>query len=330
MHINQLMRDEKIAILVVSETHLNNESHESVQELFERRLHIINSPDPIHPSNRNGVAVIINRAITNIYGLRTKEIVPGRALMIELNWHNEENLCILGVYAPTVKKENGPFWNELKDFFTRNPNIPKPHVVMGDMNVTEDTIDRLPPRRDFPQAVDAIDSFRVDLQLVDGWRETFPGTLSYTFKSTNTGSKSRLDRIYVPSNMMDRCFDWRIQKPTIETDHEMVTVRIASKASPDVGKGRWAMKPHLTKDAEEGRELQNKLEDLIEGITERTDEYNPQELTNIARKRAKIVIPKIDRDIREIETQIDTFSSRKDTYAPEKTQGLGMPSKEKQ
>jgi exonuclease III len=61
-HINQLMRDRKIGILALQETHLTQTDLESFKRKFGDKLIIINSSDRFSP-NAMGVAIIINRRI---------------------------------------------------------------------------------------------------------------------------------------------------------------------------------------------------------------------------------------------------------------------------
>ena len=49
-HVNKIMRNEKIAILLLQETHMNVECQNKVQMLFERRLNILCSEDPESPT----------------------------------------------------------------------------------------------------------------------------------------------------------------------------------------------------------------------------------------------------------------------------------------
>jgi len=49
-HINQIMRDKKIGILALQETHLTDELAEQMQALFSKRLKIIHTIDPDRPN----------------------------------------------------------------------------------------------------------------------------------------------------------------------------------------------------------------------------------------------------------------------------------------
>ncbi|KAJ3709882.1 hypothetical protein DFJ43DRAFT_983576, partial [Lentinula guzmanii] len=106
-----------------------------------------------------------------------------------------------------------------------------------------------------------------------------------------------------------------------KTDHRMVSVQFTCEEAPIVGHGRWSWPTHLTKDKEltkfiheEGLLLQTKIEEAqrsrILGNT--TQEDTPQSLwaafkkliTDFARKRAKIVVPKLQQKITDLERKM--------------------------
>jgi hypothetical protein len=61
---------------------------------------------------------------------------PGRALLLETNWHANQKLTILVVYAPNTPNENKDFWTELHNKWVTQ-NLPKPHIMLGDFNIVE-------------------------------------------------------------------------------------------------------------------------------------------------------------------------------------------------
>ncbi|KAJ7115511.1 hypothetical protein C8R43DRAFT_961103 [Mycena crocata] len=73
------MFDEKIGILVVGETHLSARQANEIREdpILGRRMDIYHSPNPDNPSKR-GIAVVLNREITNTRGVKTHYLIPGR------------------------------------------------------------------------------------------------------------------------------------------------------------------------------------------------------------------------------------------------------------
>ncbi|KIY53830.1 hypothetical protein FISHEDRAFT_54914 [Fistulina hepatica ATCC 64428] len=69
--------------------------------------------------------------------------------------------------------------------------------MLGDMNVVEDSLDRLPERRDNKEVVNALNELKRHFHLKDGWRSANPNERGYTYLQTAMGSQSRIDRIYV-------------------------------------------------------------------------------------------------------------------------------------
>ena len=192
-HINQIVRDEKIGILAVGEAHLNDERCNNIEQIFK----IIFSSLPNNP-NVAGIAIVLNKDITETQNIKTHEIIPGHALMIELFWHANEHISILAVYAPSQNmSENTNFWQNIQNFFERNRRIKKPQIMLGDFNMVEDIIDRIPMRHDPDATTNALDNLKLKLQVVDGWRQTYPTTTAFTFLRKYNGHQARLDRIYV-------------------------------------------------------------------------------------------------------------------------------------
>ena len=176
-HVNQVIRDKKISILMVQETHFTTERKNDIENLFGKRMKIYFSADPDNPTGKGGVAVVLNKHLINTQGAKVTEIVPGRAILVSVNWHKEEIINVLTVYAPNVTErdghENGSFWATLNAYFISNPRI-KVDILAGDFNVVEDAQDRVPARLDPPEATEALDILKQTLNLRDAWRDTFP------------------------------------------------------------------------------------------------------------------------------------------------------------
>ncbi|KAF5376294.1 hypothetical protein D9615_008538 [Tricholomella constricta] len=315
LHVNQLLRDKKIGILAVQETHLTEERRDELEKLFSKRMKIFISKDPDNPTGRAGIAIVLNKEITNITGAKMTEIVPGRAIMIQTNWHKAEKITILAIYAPVLTRanENAEFWKTIKEFFIEHPRI-KVDLLTGDFNVVEDMIDRLPVHNDPLEAVEELRELRNLLGLVDGWRTTHPTTKAYTFLQDATASQSRLDRIYTSPEILQSAREWMIEHSGVPgTDHKLVSVQVAHQNAPWIGKGRWSIPAHILKDKifiktmkSEGRKAiveAGRLKDT------RTAESNPQtvyaafksKIMQTARQRDKAIIPKIEKQLREFQ-----------------------------
>ena len=301
LHINQLVRDEKIAIMALQETHLNQEQTDSINNMFQDTLHVVASADPeMHTSK--GVALVINKRLLGVKDIDQYELLPGRALLVSIPWNPQNRINILNIYAPNDPTSNAALWESIHEGII---NLPQPDVILGDFNFVEDPLDRLPAHFDNPSIIDNWQSLKSHLSLTDGWRATFPGSLSYTFAQSarQGGHQSRIDRIYIQESMLQFSKEWEIGPSPIHTDHYMVSVRISKQNMPFIGKGRWTLNPSLLRDkeiisniAEESAKLRASL-DYYE--SHRTDHDNPQTAfksfkdTTVAilRNRAKKIIP---------------------------------------
>ncbi|KAK7000162.1 Endonuclease/exonuclease/phosphatase, partial [Favolaschia claudopus] len=325
-HIWQLVREERLGVLIVSESHLDDNHKADIDSLFGRAIRLEFTPDETAPSARAGLAFVLNKNMVKTQGVQTTEIVPGRAMILDMENVNGEELSILGVYAPNRPSDNAAFWRRIKAYYVANPRRKRPDLFGGDTNIVEDAIDRLPAHTDNKAAVDAFDELKTYLRLVDGWRETYPTTRAYTFLQPGAlgGSQSRIDRMYVKRDLFEDTFEWDIQTVGINTDHRMVTVRLTTEDAPTLGHGRWVWPAHIIRDKvltdfiqEQGLQLQEKLEQVArdEQTGQRNPNYNAQtlwakfktDIGNKARERARIVVPKIAEEIAKLQNQRDTL-----------------------
>ncbi|KAJ3971322.1 hypothetical protein EV361DRAFT_800304, partial [Lentinula raphanica] len=321
--IDAMIRTRKIGILVIGEAHLDSPRRDAIEEKYPDLKIFFTKLD--RTANAAGAAIALNRKLTNTAGIQTYEIVAGHALLLEMVYHQDHKLSILAIYAPNIDTTtNTAFWNNIRDFFTQHPNIRKPDLMLGDFNMVEEPLDRLPPHPDAASSTDALDDLKVDLQMEDGWRNTFPTRLEYTYTQTRTGYEprhSRLDRIYVKATAMEKTYDWKIEEPIIKTDHMMVSTCYTSEEAPEIGRGRWTMPTHLLYDKEvkefihsEGLRLNGEMLSL-DNQAEWDAQHNAQTLwkdfksrfINLSRQRAKIVIPKIEKNIADTQVKINSI-----------------------
>ncbi|KAJ7242182.1 Endonuclease/exonuclease/phosphatase, partial [Mycena haematopus] len=320
-HVNQFAKENKTGLLVVVESHLSAVRHANIQNLFGRRLEIIFSEDTETP-NAKGVAFVINKDLISTDNIRTWEIDPGRAMLIEIETHRDETLVVLGVYAPNIPSDNADFWKKVREFFEDNPTVPKPDMMAGDMNVVEEALDRLPCRNDPVPATTQLDLLLATLRLVDGWRKTYPTTRAYTYLqrlANGTVSHSRLDRIYIRRDRYAEAYDWQISTPGIPTDHKMVSVRLTQEAAPITGPGRWSSAKSCNGDKDLVKFIHDRGTETLAAVERavnwpvRDPESDPQILwatyqANIrekARERSKILIPKAEREIACLESDLE-------------------------
>ncbi|KAH7918186.1 DNase I-like protein, partial [Leucogyrophana mollusca] len=319
--IHQTVRDKKIGILCLQETHLMDPHEQQIDNLFSRRIKLINSQDPDRPGNSAGVAFVLNREITTPEDAIHTTIIPGRALAVSLKWHNDQTITILNVYAPNNPSEHQPFWERIRH--TCDTHNIHPDFLLGDFNLTEEAIDRAPARLDNEPARDALRDLRLQMNIQDGWRHTFPTDRSFTYCSNNN-TMSRLDRIYSTLNTTPHLSCWNMSQTSIPTDHKMVSVRYALSDAPLIGKGRWSWpigllndEPLLTAIEALGMPLQ---ESLSAPRTQRTARLNPQtlweefktQITDVAKKTAKAHLGRINRRIKQLQRDLTLTNNRQD------------------
>ena len=113
---------------------------------------------------------------------------PGRAIVVSIDWHRGQRLSILAVYAPNDHAKNREFWVNIRNTLERRADIPRPQVLMGDLNMVDSELDRFPAGLDNLLGADMSAEFRVLLtwlKLVDGWNiQTSFHNLFKVFHST--------------------------------------------------------------------------------------------------------------------------------------------------
>lgn len=311
--INQHMRSSRVGILAVQETHMTAEFADALAKIYGKTLHIIHSYDANRP-NAQGVAIVINKERTNYKGTTYHNLIPGRALLVKIPWHRNKTVTILNIYAPNDGRENARFWADLEERWAGDSTLPRPDIMLGDLNLVEEAIDRYPNHRDNEDATTALRSLRNALELSDGWRTANPESAEFTFPKRNEGSLSRIDRIYVTPETAKACDKWRIDRLCpIETDHHATTVNLTDPQMPYIGSGRWTLPLALLQDEKfiaQLDKLAKELANSMERVTRaRTEVENPQALLahfknaakSAAKARAREKMPMLKRTLEKLE-----------------------------
>ena len=290
--IHATMKKEKIAILAIQETHLDETSTQEIHRAFGKRLVIHNSQLEDNPRSSGGVAFVLNKEQIKTDQVKTFELIKGKAIAIKLTWTNNEEVTLINVYAPNRRSDHESFWEETCREWEAQAQG-HPDFVMGDFNVTEDPIDRSPAKHDSSTASRALRDFRLNMGIQDHWRHMYPKAREYTYRSVINGKpiKSRLDRIYINKEKARYTFDWSIAPSTVPTDHWLVTLKYAPKGAPYIGKGRWTWPLRTLKDKKvikeivnKGMILQQELDHLKQNPATRNDQTNPQTLWSSFKK----------------------------------------------
>ena len=159
--VNATMKKDKIAILAIQETHLDEPSLQAIHRAFGKRLRIINSQLENNPRASAGVAFALNKDLVETDNIKSYDLIRGRAIAVRLTWKNNEVTTLVNVYAPNRKNEHKNFWEKVLAEMTKH-NVPRPDFTLGDFNITEDAIDRMPPKLDNEGATCALREFRLE------------------------------------------------------------------------------------------------------------------------------------------------------------------------
>ena len=261
------MRTQKLGLLAVQETHLSDPLAEQVSSLFHRKMTVLNSPCPMNPTGSAGVTFVINKEILSTKNITFHVLIPGKAIYISLRWQRDTVIRLINVYAPNDLQNHPQFWTELERNWT-SLHLPHPDFMMGNFNITEDLLDRMPARPDSENTIVALRTCRHMLGVRNSWRQTSPTERAFTFTITSH-MMSRIDRICSREEIEDNLTDWAHDTPSIPSDHKMVSVRFALNSAPFIGKDRWSWPLGLLHNKElnkmiinMGQELQTKLDNL--------------------------------------------------------------------
>ncbi len=316
--IYRLMSEHRMGILLLQETHLTRERMAAIHKMFAKRIKIFYSENPEAPTQRDGVAVVLNARYIQTREAKMTVIVPGKAIQVTVPCPGGDRKEILCIYAPTSSgtTERKTFFETVKKYYEEHPQCPKPQLMAGDFNNVEDHIDRLPVNEGPDASIHALDDLKAHLgmMLADGWRVTHPNKREYTFHR-GTGRDavfSRLDRIYLTPGLFDNAREWQICEAGVRTDHSLISVRLTPERAPVVGEGRPVYPVQLIKDRrlaqvtkERGLEAIRELE-TMRTLGTRTEDNNPQRILHkfktaamkLARAREKDLIPRLLAEIR--------------------------------
>jgi len=180
--ISDTMHAEKIAILAIQESHLDQDMTGQLGRNYEKNLKILNSAHPENPRATAGVGFIINRKLIEPDEMEMHELIPGRVAILKIKWLKMCTATILNIYAPNKRSEHASFWAKVITE-RRARHLPIPDFTLGDFNVTEDAIDRMPHKHDNKSAIAALREVRHEWDIRDTWRWANPTENAFTYRA---------------------------------------------------------------------------------------------------------------------------------------------------
>jgi hypothetical protein len=95
--INSTIQSEKIAILMAQETHLDQTMTDQLHLKYEKNLEIFVSAHPTCPCMKASIGFILNKKLIKPNNIKTYELIPRRAMIIQVKWMNTCDATILNI-----------------------------------------------------------------------------------------------------------------------------------------------------------------------------------------------------------------------------------------
>ena len=191
--------------------------------------------------------------------------------------------------------------------------------MLGDCNVVEEAMDRLPPR---PAAVCSLQSLCNQMELTDSWRKTIPHPEKrYTFRHSMGTHLSRIDRIYASPETLDRAHRWNIEPLGLPTaDHQLITVDLNNDATPEIRRGRWVIPNYLINDSGFLKEIETIGNDALKLMTDpqHTMHLDPQlvfqaylqTIINLAKELERVKSGKMNSTLRHLKKRRENMERK--------------------
>lgn len=137
------------------------------------------------PTSSDGIAFVLNKTLISTYRSKAKEVIPRKAIELQIRWTQGRTVKILGIYAPLQNgREREKFFMNITEHYQRKGQQ-KPEIILGDFNMVKETIDRAPATDPNDKLLDALDTLKntLNIKITDGWRATYPYGNKYTWRA---------------------------------------------------------------------------------------------------------------------------------------------------
>lgn len=170
----------------------------------------------------------------------------GRVVMCSLNC-NDSNYFLVNLYAPTQDKESEQidFINYIQTVLEEN--VEQNTIIGGDFNVclkSEDKYGLFKRTKANLKLSELIDEYK----LLDIWRVYNPNIRRYTWRRRKPLVQSRLDFFLISSELSFEVNNCQI-KPSIRTDHSLISLSLSPLKASKRGKGLWKFNASLLSDS---------------------------------------------------------------------------------
>ena len=285
--VTTLLRKQRILVLGLQETHLDDEEANKIRIMCPKIELISNG----NSKSKEGIAFAINKDLANNMTWVHKVLIEGRASRLTIMVEENRGLDIILIYAPNLDNDKVKFFSELEEKLKDELNCENA-IIMGDFNSVEHELDRFPHRKDDNKVVESWKKIKKKYKLIDGWRASNQLSKGYTFTQPVTNSMSRIDRIYLNEKVYPYGYNWTHINSATLSDHDMVAVDILKKKLPYIGNGIWRMYKSDLEDANVVKstdELLKRAEKEMESMVKK-NENGIQELWAKTKEEVKRII----------------------------------------
>ena len=254
--IHELM---DVEICLLTETQKEKVS----KELFDlgithNVIHSFRKPDDTHA----GLAFVMAKSFDVLDVIETE---PGRIMTIKcMNKVDKTEYNFIGHYAYTSSEQVALRSNLINKLYeVLSPN--SPNIILGGFNFVEEHLDRNRVGDQYFQNDRQMLPFwkkvKDDFDLTDSYRVVNPTTRRYSFFTNNYKSKSRIDRIYTPSETANKV----LRTNFIELFGVVIEFFwIESSSNIQRGQGQWCLNTDLLKDLNYVNYIKNNWEEFRE------------------------------------------------------------------
>ena len=245
--LSSMLENVATTILNIQETHISNEA--GLPNFIETYNHIYHFVKTF--SNENDSFAGIITCIRKTGDILVSEILePGRLLYIQFqNKVNKEITNIFSIYCnPSNTEKQINLMKKMQEKITLNQLTLNNCMVLGDFNFVTSIFDRNSQNMN-KMDIDTCkfwNPFEETLCFLDSFRISNPSRRLYSFTSrANKKIRSRIDRLYVSSNMSGRVISTCFLTTNL-SDHKILKVSLASTI--DKGPGLWILNNSLLED----------------------------------------------------------------------------------
>ena len=238
---NYLLHPEKLNMLCLVETHLFEKNKLPKYLIdFEHTYHICHTFASVTDTHA-GITVFINKK----YQLLHEEILmEGRLLYVQVKNISDTTQNFFFYYGPHSNLEERERHIDIAQNYINN-NTLEEIFFLGEFNYVTSNLDTNQGSINYQTLAQSWIVFEQNNSIFDTFRYRCPKRRLYSNTGTNKKSKTRIDRIYVPSTIIDQIKSTLFHE-TEKIRHKIVEVQVFKGI--ENGPGSWAFKNSLLQD----------------------------------------------------------------------------------